>query len=37
LWYRSKKSKSKSFCAFGAHPWAFSEPAMRKTCGDSLD
>jgi hypothetical protein len=32
LW---KKSKPKLFSAFCAHPWAFSEPVLRKTC-DSL-
>jgi hypothetical protein len=27
-----KKSKPKSFCAFCAHPYVFSEPSLRKTC-----
>jgi hypothetical protein len=32
LWYSSKKSKPKPFSAFSAHPWAFSEPILRKNC-----
>jgi hypothetical protein len=32
LWYRSKKSKPKPFSTFCAHPWAFSEPILSKTC-----
>jgi hypothetical protein len=30
-----KTSKRKPFSAFCAHPWAFSEPILSKTC-DSL-
>jgi hypothetical protein len=29
-----KKSKPKLFSAFCAHPWAFSEPFLRKTCNN---
>jgi hypothetical protein len=32
LWFRSKKSRPKQFSALCAHPWAFSEPMLRKTC-----
>jgi hypothetical protein len=33
--YRSKKLKAEAIYAFCAHPWAFLEPILRKTC-DSL-
>jgi hypothetical protein len=35
LWYCSKKSQSWNHSVFCAHPWAFSEPILHKTC-DSL-
>jgi hypothetical protein len=35
LRYRSKMLKPKPFSASCAHPWAFSEPILRKTF-DSL-
>jgi hypothetical protein len=35
LLYHSKKSMPKPFSAFCAHPWAFWEPVLRKTCDDS--
>jgi hypothetical protein len=36
LWYRFKMVKAKPFSAFLVHPWAISEPILRKTCDDSL-
>jgi hypothetical protein len=33
LWHHYEKSKSKPLSAFCAHPWAFSESILHKTCG----